>query len=252
MRILRLKWELIWLGLFWLFIIGGPVLRAGNLPQEKKSNDLLFQSAPATELVERHYEGTLTMDELLKHGTLGLGTFDAYNGELILLDGTVYRIKAEDGLAYQVPGNETTPFAVVTHFQPDIVETLEKTIDFTQLTQYLDRLLPTKKLFYAIRVEGGFRHIKTRSLYKQEKPYPELTRVLQSQANFEYAEIEGTLVGFWLPVYTESLSTEGYHFHFLSKDKKRGGHVVEFQTSGRPLKIEIDIISNFQLRMPYR
>ena len=36
------------------------------------------------------YKGTMTIEELLKHGDLGIGTLDSIDGELIVLDGKAY------------------------------------------------------------------------------------------------------------------------------------------------------------------
>jgi acetolactate decarboxylase len=39
--------------------------------------------------------------------------------------------------------------------------------------------------------------------------------------------VDGTLVGLWSPNYAGAFSVPGYHFHFISADRKRGGHVLE-------------------------
>jgi len=47
------------------------------------------------------------------------------------------------------------------------------------------------------------------------------------QEEFSFKDQEGTLVGLWSPGFAGSFSIPGYHFHFLSADRKRGGHVLE-------------------------
>jgi acetolactate decarboxylase len=47
------------------------------------------------------------------------------------------------------------------------------------------------------------------------------------QEEFTFEDQEGTLVGLWSPGFAGSFSVPGYHFHFLSADRKRGGHVLE-------------------------
>ena len=43
---------------------------------------------------------------------------------------------------------------------------------------------------------------------------------------YEYENIEGTMVGLYCPPYMSSLNVVGWHFHFISKDKTKGGHVL--------------------------
>jgi acetolactate decarboxylase len=57
------------------------------------------------------------------------------------------------------------------------------------------------------------------------------------QPEFEFARIAGTLVGFWTPDYAKSLNVPGYHLHFLSADRRHGGHLLA--CSGRNLKLQV-------------
>ena len=54
-----------------------------------------------------------------------------------------------------------------------------------------------------------------------------LKAAASEQEEFLYEEQQGTLVGLWSPGYAGSFSVPGYHFHFLSNDRQRGGHVLE-------------------------
>ena len=58
------------------------------------------------------------MKELKQYGDTGIGTFDKLNGELIMLDGEVYRA-AGDGRVEIVSDDETIPFSVVTFMDAD-------------------------------------------------------------------------------------------------------------------------------------
>lgn len=50
------------------------------------------------------------------------------------------------------------------------------------------------------------------------------------QVVFEFTQQEGMLVGFWCPAFVGSnLNVPGFHFHFLSTDKQRGGHVLQME-----------------------
>ena len=136
---------------------------------------LLFQTSTLQALMAGVYDGDLTYQELARHGDFGLGTFDALDGEMIALDGAFYQIKA-DGRVYPVAGAMKTPFAEVTFFKADRTHMIEMPMNFQQLLDYVDRLLPSPNLPYAIRIDGVFPSVKTRSIPRQQKPYPPLAR----------------------------------------------------------------------------
>ncbi|HET9184774.1 MAG TPA: acetolactate decarboxylase, partial [Solirubrobacterales bacterium] len=44
---------------------------------------------------------------------------------------------------------------------------------------------------------------------------------------FYRADVEGTMLGFRFPTYVEGIEVAGYHLHFISADRGRGGHVLD-------------------------
>ncbi len=124
-------------------LVFAAALAAGCTPTAER--DVLFQTATLGALVEGVYDGNLAVGELKKHGDMGLGTFDALDGEMVMLDGRVYRIRA-DGKAEAVGNEETTPFAMVTFFEADHTGSLEGPFDLAHLEEMLDKVLPTKNI----------------------------------------------------------------------------------------------------------
>ena len=153
---------------------------------------------------------------------MGIGTFNGLDGEMIGLDGAFYQIKA-DGIAYLVDGSMRTPFAVVTFFESDQMVWLDKASDYKELEKYLDDLLPTPNIFYALKIEGIFEYIRTRSVPRQNKPYAPLVEVIKNQPIFEFHQVKGTMVGFCYPGYAKGINVPGYHLHFITEDRKEGG-----------------------------
>jgi acetolactate decarboxylase len=84
---------------------------------------------------------------------------------------------------------------------------------------------------YALEITGILDTIKVRSVSKQTKPYRALVDVVKNQATFLSTNIEGTLVGFYAPSTVKSIMVQGMHLHFLSKDEKKGGHVLAISTT---------------------
>jgi acetolactate decarboxylase len=214
-------------------------------------SDHVFQSSTLAALFEKNYDGSVTVGRLKTHGTLALGTYHAFDGEMIAIGGEFFKIKAADGAAHPVPDTETTPFAIVTDFDADSSITIEESLTLGQLQARLEEMMPSQKIFYAFKLEGRFRYVQTRSVFPQTKPYPELRDIFKTQATFQYANIEGSLIGFWYPLHTRCINSPGFHLHFISKDRKKGGHVLDLKTSGKkPMTIAIDYISTFQMLVP--
>jgi acetolactate decarboxylase len=213
----------------------------------RQDQDTLFQISTINALLDGEYEGTMTFGDLKKHGTFGLGTFNALDGEMIGLEGGFYQIKA-DGIAYPVPDSMTTPFAVVTVFDADKTLPAQDGMDYEGLKNYLDEAIPDKSIFYAAKIDGTFRYIKTRSVPKQQEPYPPLVEAIKEQTFFEFHDVEGTIVGFRCPDSVKGVNVPGYHLHFITEDRKAGGHLLACQLHDGT--IDIDYTSEFYMILP--
>jgi len=206
--------------------------------------DVLYQVSTIAALLEGVYDGEVTIAALKTRGDVGLGTFGALDGEMVVLDGTVYQVTA-DGRARVAPDDLTTPFAAVTPFESDLGASLDGRIDLRELQLALDLSLPSRNLIYAVKVTGEFAYVKVRSVPRQEEPYRKLTEVVKAQPVFEHRDVRGTLVGLRMPAYVKGINVPGYHFHFLTEDRTEGGHVLDcILTRGRA-----DIDTTFALDM---
>jgi acetolactate decarboxylase len=189
--------------------------------------ETLTQISTIDAILNGVYDAVLPCGTLKEYGDFGIGTFEGLDGEMVGLGGDFYQVKA-DGVAYPVSDSLETPFACVTFFDVDREEQLPRGTDYEQLEEFMDGILPTGNIFYAIKIEGTFSYMKTRSVPGQQKPYPPLAEVTKNQPIFEFRDVEGTIVGFRCPAYVAGLNVVGYHLHFLTKDKDAGGHVLEF------------------------
>jgi acetolactate decarboxylase len=223
-----------------LALIGSPV--------HSTAGGVLFQTSTLPALMNGVYEGDLTFADLAKHGDFGLGTVNGLDGEMIGLEGRFYQIKS-DGQAYLVAGTTKTPFAMVTFFRPNKTLWVERPMDYGESERYLDTLLPTKNLLYAIKIEGTFPYLRARSIPRQKKPYPPLIEATQKQTIFEFHNIKGVIVGFRLPDYLKGVNASGYHFHFITADRKAGGHVYEWRL--HKARISLEPIDQCYLRLPH-
>ena len=220
-------------------------LAAAGLPAAERP--LLFQTSTLQALMAGVYDGDLTYTELARHGDFGLGTFDALDGEMIALDGVFYQIKA-DGRVYPVAGAMTTPFAEVTFFKAGKTVTLPKPLDYRQLTDYLTALLPNPNLPYAVKIAGVFSYVKTRSVPRQQKPYPPLAEVVKKQPEFEFTQVQGTIVAFRHPAYLAGINLAGYHCHFITHDRRAGGHLLDCRVD--QATVSFAALPDLYLRLP--
>lgn len=175
------------------------------------------------------YDGDMTARDLRQYGDTGLGTFNALDGEMIVLDGCIYQVRY-DGNVSLISPDAKIPYAAVSFYCPEKEISLPSGLSLAGLGQALDEQLTSRNLFCAFRIEGTFPYVRARAVPPQVKPYPPLAEVIPQQGIFEFENVEGTLVGQFVPAYVGVLDTPGYHFHFLSKDKTSGGHVLDLVT----------------------
>lgn len=177
------------------------------------------------------YDGDTRIGQLARYGDTGIGTFTRLDGEMVIHKGVVYQIKA-DGSVHLPPPETTTPFATVVPFTPTKETPLPGGADKAGVYRFLDAAEPNRNVFVAVVIEGTFRSIRARSVPAQDKPYEPLADIIGAQSNFEFGgddeTVEGVLVGFRCPPYVKGLNVPGYHLHFLSADRKRGGHIIDF------------------------
>lgn len=226
-----------------LILIGSVVSACATDTQR----DTLYQVSTLNALMQGLYDGQATVRDLLHHGNFGLGTFSKLDGEMVMLDGKCFQIKS-DGSVSQVPLTQTSPFAAVTTFEPDQTLAITTPLSIVELEKRIDAALPTPNWFYAIKITGTFTLVRARSVPMQHLPYPPLVEVVKTQPVFQLETVKGTLVGFRCPAFVSGLNVPGYHLHFLSDDRKSGGHVLDAQMlSGA---VGIDATPNFLLALP--
>ncbi|MGC1342729.1 MAG: acetolactate decarboxylase [Candidatus Binataceae bacterium] len=206
----------------------------------------LFQVSTSAALVQWIYDGAVTIATLREHGDLGLGTFEHLDGEMIALDGEFYQVRS-DGSVRLAEDTAQSPFAVVTRFAADDEISIAGPIDLAALCEAIDRRRGSNNLFYAIRIDAHFDHLLVRAACKSAEGVP-LVEATSHQAEFEFSDVRGTIVGFWAPVYSAAFSIAGYHFHFLSADRSRGGHLLRCEIDGARIQLQRE--GNFQVALP--
>ncbi len=217
------------------------------VPRETISGDSVFQVSTLQALFKGVYDGDFSYEEVMKHGDFGLGTFNALDGEMVAVEGIFYRVDYY-GNANAVDPSRKTPFVTVKHFKPDMVLEIRDSLDYKEFKTRLDSWLKTKNKIYAIKVHGTFKSIKARSVPRLKKPYPPIEKVIKDQSIINFADVKGTLVGFRMPAFMNNINQPGYHFHFITDDRQKGGHALDFIIENA--LVEIDEARDFRLIIP--
>jgi acetolactate decarboxylase len=232
----------------WLRSLHVESMRRADLHAERDPH-VLFQASTIGALLEGAYDGDLSFAELAEHGDLGLGTLNRLDGEMIALDGEFWRADV-DGAVSRIAPAAKTPFAVVTKFEPEVDERIKGRLSHEELLARLDALIPAGASSCAIRLDGRFELVRARSVPAQTAPYRPLAEVVADQHVFELEDVAGTMLGFRFPAYAEGIEVGGYHLHFISDDRTRGGHVLDSRAQG--LRARLDPSNDLHVELPPR
>jgi len=221
-------------------------LRQDARKAEAAGGSVLFQVSTLDALLQGDYRGAFTVGQLKQRGNFGLGTYEGIDGEMIVVDGHYYHMRA-NGVLSEAADSEVAPFAVVTNFKSGVSVTVNQAT-MAQLSTLIDSVLPSKNYFYAIRIHGTFADISTRAIPLQYLPYAPLATLTPNQIVFNYSNVEGTAVDIRSPAFVSGINQVAHHYHFVSDDHTRGGHALSFTTG--PVTVEIQMLRQFTLWMP--
>jgi acetolactate decarboxylase len=241
--------------LFYLVLLSGFLACTGSTEQTVyeepvKTDDLIYHYSVLKALDNGVLEGNMKVTDLVKQGDHGLGTFNALNGEMIMIDHIVYRV-APEGEVVEAEDDILIPYTIVSFFEADksILHEGDENLDYDKLISMMDIQLPSQNQFYAFRITGDFNYIKCGGVDRQERPYDKtILEILADRPVYEKEDISGTLVGFWCPAYIGDINTQGFHLHFLADDRSMGGHLIDFEASS--LEIQYDIKSGYRIMLP--
>ncbi len=245
-------------------LIGALRLRAGPLAGGAAAGredhpGTAFQTSTLRAMLDGAYEGEVSFAELARHGDFGVGTLNGCDGEMLAIEGRFLRADAE-GWISEVPPDAQTPFAVLTYFHPQRRIEIDRPLDFDGLTAEVEDAVGSAEIVHAIRIDGHFASVRCRSVPKQSKPYRPLSEVLADQRVFslpspgapdgggERDGVEGTMVGFRFPNLGLGIGVPGYHLHFITRDRTRGGHVLGCDSER--IAVEIEDLSELHVETP--
>lgn len=195
------------------------------------------QNMPIVALQNGHFQPSISIGEATAQGDLGIGAMASLDGEVVNVGGVIYQFKP-DGTVLMPRNSERLSFSAMTRFRPSRPAIkLPAGMPFACLGPTLDPILPTTNTFYAVRIQGTFSSVTSRTYPRQQSPFPPLCKVAPTIFP-PFKNIKGTIVGFRSPEYLSIVAIPGYHLHFLTGDRKGGGHVLDFTVTDATVEIE--------------
>lgn len=202
-----------------------------------KTVNALYQHGTMALLVPGLLKGTTTVENLLAHGDIGIGSGEGLDGELIILNNIAYSIKA-NGDIVKVDMNYPIPFANV-HFANFTLLKVYKAVSKAELSQIILNSAPLANLFFSIKIKGKFSKIHVRTGKKFSEPYPTLIEAAEAQIEYTKANVMGFLIGYYAPELFHGCCVSGFHMHFLSEDRQFGGHIIDYHLDEGEVYIQI-------------
>ena len=176
-------------------------------------------------LVQPDYDGLAPVRDGVRGATIGLGTFDRLDGELVLIGGTTYRVGI-DGIPRVVSTSRTTPWVEAVRFTPQASMRVPAGTECSALAPLIDDLAGTTGGMVAARLIGTFDVLTARSVPAQSQPYLPLAEVVATQTVFPLTDVSATLVGFRTGPDLMGVGAPGLHLHGLTKARDAGGHIL--------------------------
>ena len=207
----------------------------------------LYQYSLLNALMEGVCNDGITVAEYVKKGTQGLGTFVGMAGEMLYVDGKVYKLLPHGDVAECGPDVQL-PFAINVHFTPQATVTVSLQ-DKRSLDATLDSFNnQSKNLYITYRMQGTFSYIQYRTVKGQEYPGQPLAELAEKQFVDDCENVTATVVGLRTPENWQGFGVAGQHLHFIDRDRKLGGHILDLR--GSDIRMEMAVVSNVHVELP--
>ncbi len=211
----------------------------------------IYQISTLQALALGYSRSVVNVKELLEHGDIGLGTFEDVNGEMIVVDGECFRA-TEDGTVWEADPDMGVPFASVAKAGTSPRFDVEDITDIDQLKNVLTLKIDEDfglNSMHIARIDGEFNRVCARSESAYRSQHVDLKEILsKTQRDFQFENISGTLVCLYYPDYMDGINAPGWHVHFLSEDRTKGGHVFDLDIANG--LVQITKISHIEIQLP--
>ena len=211
----------------------------------------MYQISTLQALALGYTRAVVTVGQLMKHGEGGLGTFEDVNGEMIAIEGICYRAM-EDGTVEEAGDERGVPFAAVARLDGCREFEICGDYDMAGLKAELNNRIEEDfglNSMHIVQISGTFEKIFARSEAPYRSHHVTLKKMLETtQTSFEFSGISGSLVGVYFPDYMDGINAAGWHLHFVSDGRDKGGHVYELKMNRA--KVRLAKKTNIEIQLP--
>lgn len=225
---------------FKLFLLLSMLPICKGLLAQQPNGDYIYHYSVMDGMRNGIYEGQHHVAHFAKKGNFGLGTYNLLDGEMLVKDGVFYRIRT-DGSIEKADATSQSPFNSLTNFDADTTVLFTFSGNLAELQSYILSLLPSKNLPYAVQVKLTLKTIIAGGAEKLARTDTTgLAALMTKRPLYEGKNIAGTIIGFYNPAYMSTIDLSPFHFHFISDDKRLGGHLVDANLDNTTVKLMLD------------
>ncbi|AAT27687.1 acetolactate decarboxylase [[Mycoplasma] mobile] len=190
----------------------------------------LYQANTFATIQNKHYKGDMSLLEVLKKGKFGVGTFNYTDGEFILKDGIPYLADTNMNLVKPSEKLFLPLYSVGDINNSQKSYKLSSSMKMKDFLLFLENQLNLKNYPALLNIEVSLESALLRSIKKQEEPFLNFIDSLKKyEVRKELKNLEGSLIGVWYPKHLQPINNSGFHFHFIDKTNKIGGHLLDFE-----------------------
>lgn len=231
--------------IFFMFI--STLVLAHPLFAEDTALDAVYQLSTWKALNAGLYQGFTTCADILRRGDFGIGFFASLDGEYVIMDGKPYRI-ATDGTITDAVATDRICFATAKIFEADQSGIRAEMLNLSDLLELFDKILQTRNLPMAVKIDGDFAEVALAAVSKQAEPYPPFSEALSGQSTRKLTNVTGTVIGFRYPSYLAEATPSGYRLYFLKRDRSLGGRVLDLRA--RNIRFDFDYSHRLYVDLP--
>ena len=221
---------------FTLLLLITSCSQNGGTKLSNNYSDEIFQYSSKNALINHDYIGNLTVAEIKKNGNFGVGTFNMVDGEMVISENNIYQV-LPNGEVNNMSDDVKSPFVVTKFFEADTTFVISS-VSLDSLKTMLNPILHNLSTPFAIKITGKYKALKSRSVDKATDESVSLEEIIANQTIFDFANVEGKLIGFWYPEYFDGVNFTKYHLHALLNNFAGGGHILDCHFDGAVVEID--------------
>lgn len=192
------------------------------------------------------YDGDLSIEDLKKRGDIGLGTFNALDGELVVVESQFYHCSY--GKVRKAQDHEKLPWAAITTFELTQSFSVKNLRSINELQSLVLEKLPSENYPVALQISAKVNYIELGSVPKQKKPYRPISEIIDDSVLIKTDAMTVDMVGFYAPEWMYPLKSSGLHLHFVDKSRQVGGHVLDLNLI--TARVTLQKMSSFEIIIP--